>query len=129
MSLSDSRVGAIVAVSDMERAKEFYEKTLGLSGGKDQPDGGRTYTCAGDTQIHVYPSPDNAGSSGATIAAWEVDDVAGTVDDMRSRGVTFEQYGEPLSTDERGVAKMGDIEGAWFKDPDGNILAISNFKP
>jgi catechol 2,3-dioxygenase-like lactoylglutathione lyase family enzyme len=127
MSLSDSPVGAVVAVSDMERAKEFYERTLGLSGGEDQGDGGRTYTCGEGTKIHVYPSPGNAGTSGATIAGWSVDDVGTTVEDLRGKGVTFEQYGEPLNTDEKGIAKMGELEGAWFKDPDGNILSISNF--
>ena len=126
MSLSDSRVGATVAVSDMDRAKEFYEGKLGLSAGEDQADGGRTYTCGEGTQIHVYPSPDNAGASGATIAGWWVADVEGTVDDLSGRGVTFERYGEPFNTDEKGIARMGDLEGAWFKDPDGNILAIAS---
>jgi catechol 2,3-dioxygenase-like lactoylglutathione lyase family enzyme len=110
----------------MERAKEFYEGKLGLSGGEDQADGGRTYTCGEGTQIHVYPSPGNAGASGATIAGWWVADVEGTVDDLSGRGVTFERYGEPFNTDEKGIARMGDLEGAWFKDPDGNILAIAS---
>ena len=127
MSLSNSPVIPTVAVSDMDRAKKFYEGKLGLSEGEDQPDGGRTYRCGDGTRIHVYPSPGNAGSSGATIAGWEVDDVEGTVDELRSRGVTFEQYGEPFNTDEKGIARMGDLVGAWFKDPDGNILAISAF--
>jgi catechol 2,3-dioxygenase-like lactoylglutathione lyase family enzyme len=127
MALKDSPVGAIVAVSDMERAKQFYEGTLGLSDGEDQADGGRTYACGEGTIIHVYPS-ENAGTSGATVAAWAVGDVAAAVDDLRGRGVNFEQYGEPLNTDERGIARMGDLEGAWFRDPDGNILAISNYK-
>jgi len=127
VSLSDSPVGAIVGVSDMDRAKEFYEGKLGLSSGEDQPDGGRTYTCGAGTKIHVYPTAE-ARPSGATIAAWEVgDDVERIVDQLRDRGVTFEQYGEPLNTDDRGIARMGDLRGAWFKDPDGNILAISDF--
>ena len=69
MGLSDSPVTASVAVSDMTRARDFYEGKLGLSGGQEQPDGGHTYDCAGGTKIHVYPSQ-NVGSGGATVAWW-----------------------------------------------------------
>ena len=127
MGLSDSPVGAVIAVSDMDRAKEFYEGKLGLSGGEDGPDGGRTYPCAGDTTIHVYPSPGNAGQSGATLAAWSVADVEGIVDELTARGVTFEHYGEPFNTDDKGIARFeGDDAIAWFRDPDGNILAVGS---
>jgi catechol 2,3-dioxygenase-like lactoylglutathione lyase family enzyme len=126
MSLSDSPVESTIAVSDMERATAFYEGELGLSGGEDQSDGGRTYTCGGGTRIHVYPSPDNAGKSGATLAGWLVADVEATVDELTANGVTFEQYGEPFNTNEKGIANFGDISAAWFKDPDGNTLAVAN---
>ena len=126
MRLSDSPVGPAIAVSDMGRAKAFYEGKLGLSGGDDQGDGGHTYPCGSGTAIHVYPSPDNAGKSGATLAAWVVGDVEGTVDELTAKGVTFEQYGEPFNTNEKGIARFGNLETAWFKDPDGNTLAISS---
>jgi catechol 2,3-dioxygenase-like lactoylglutathione lyase family enzyme len=126
MSLNESQVSATIAVSDISRATEFYEGVLGLTGGVDQGDGGRTYACGGGTRIHVYPSPDNAGKGGATLASWTVDDVGATVDALTEKGVTFEQYGEPFNTDEKGIARLGDLVGAWFKDPDGNTLAISN---
>jgi catechol 2,3-dioxygenase-like lactoylglutathione lyase family enzyme len=126
MGLSDSPVTPAIAVSDMARAREFYEGKLGLSGGEDQMDGGHTYPSGGGTSIHVYPSPENAGKSGATLAGWTVDDVEGTVDELASRGVTFERYGEPFNTDEKGIARMGELTGAWFKDPDGNVLSIYN---
>jgi hypothetical protein len=74
----------------------------------------------------VYPSPASAGTSGATLAAWVVDDVEATVDELTAEGVTFEQYGEPFDTDEKGIARLGDQAIAWFKDPDGNILAIES---
>ena len=122
MGLSDSRVSAVIAVTDMARAKDFYENKLGLVGGQDQPDGGVRYPC-GDTELHVYPSQ-YAGGSGATIAGWTVDDIDAAVDELSAKGVTFEQYSEPLNTDEKGIARMGDFTGAWFKDPDGNILSI-----
>jgi catechol 2,3-dioxygenase-like lactoylglutathione lyase family enzyme len=123
MGLSDHPVTASVAVSDIARAREFYEGKVGLSGGQDQPDGGHTYDCAGGTKFHVYPSQ-NAGGSGATSAWWEVDDLEATVDDLTAKGVTFEQYGDPFNTDAKGIARLGDLAAAWFKDPDGNILAV-----
>ena len=127
MGLSDSPVGAVVAVSDMERAKAFYEGKLGLTGGQDQADGGCTYTCGTGTTLHVYPSPGNAGQSGATLAGWWVEDVEATVDELTAKGVTFEQYGEPLDTDAKGIARLeGGEMGAWFRDPDGNTLAIGS---
>lgn len=125
MSLSNSRVTPAVAVSDMAEARTFYEGKLGLSGGKDEGDGGHTYPCGGGTQIHVYPSA-TAGTSKATVAAWTVDDVERTVDELTAKGVTFEQYGEPLNTDEKGIARLGGQSIAWFRDPDGNILAIED---
>ena len=124
MNLSDSQVIPTVAVSDIERAREFYEGTLGLSGGEEEADGGVSYPCGG-TAIHIYPSADNAGKSPATLAAFQVDDVEGAVDEMIAAGITFEQYDmDPIKTDEKGIAHFGDSAGAWFKDPDGNIFAI-----
>ena len=126
MSLTDYRIGAAVPVSDAAKAKEFYEGVLGLSGGQEQGDGGTTYPCADGTEIHPYPSPENAGKSGATLAFWTVDDIDKVVDDLASKGVTFEQYDmDPIKTNEKGIAELPDANKvAWFKDPDGNILAV-----
>ena len=124
MGMSDSQVIPTVAVSDMGRAREFYEGTLGLSGGEEKPDGGVRYPCGG-TAIHVYPSQANAGKSPATLAAFQVDDLESAVDELIANGVTFEQYDmDPIKTDEKGIAHLGDAMGAWFKDPDGNIFAL-----
>ena len=126
MGLGDYKVGCAVPVSDMEKAKEFYEGKLGLSGGEELGDGGITYPCGDGTQIHPYPSPDNAGKSGATHCYWEVDDVEKVVDELSSMGVSFEQYDmDPIKTNEAGIAELPDgNKVAWFKDPDGNILAV-----
>jgi catechol 2,3-dioxygenase-like lactoylglutathione lyase family enzyme len=127
MGLKDGKVGAAIAVTDMDRAVEFYEGKLGLtSSGGDDPDGGRTYECGGGSTLHVFPSP-NARASGATTAGWSVDDVEGIVDELIANGVTLEQYNEgPTVTDEKGLSRMGDYVGAWVKDPDGNVIAIGN---
>jgi catechol 2,3-dioxygenase-like lactoylglutathione lyase family enzyme len=125
MGLRDSRVVAAIAVSDMDRAREFYEGKLGLGGGTDQGDGGHTYPCGDGTELHVYPSA-SAGQTAATLAAWSVDDVEATVDELTAKGVAFEQFGEPFNTNEKGIATLGAISVAWFRDPDGNTLAIGN---
>jgi catechol 2,3-dioxygenase-like lactoylglutathione lyase family enzyme len=124
MGLSDAKVGPAIAVSDLQRAKDFYEGKLGLSGGDDTPDGGHTYPCGEGTELHIFTSPAGAGKSESTIAGWAVNDIDATVDELSSNGVTFEQYDEPLNTDEKGIATVGDGRGAWFKDPDGNVLGM-----
>jgi len=79
MGLNDGRVGAAIAVSNMDLAVEFYEGKLGLrSTGGDDPDGGRTYQCDGGTTVHIFPSP-LARASGATAAGWRVEDVESTI--------------------------------------------------
>jgi catechol 2,3-dioxygenase-like lactoylglutathione lyase family enzyme len=127
MGLESCTVEATVAVTDMAKAREFYEGKLGLGGGSEVPDGGLTYECAGGTRIHVYPSPDNAGKSGATLAGFLTDDLEGTVDELTSKGVTFEQIEMgPIKTNEKGIAAFGDDKVAWFKDPDGNTMGIAS---
>ena len=126
MGLSDGKVGAAIAVTDMGRAVEFYEGRLGLRSNGDDPDGGRTYECGGGTTLHVFPSS-HARASGATAAGWIVEDVEGTVDELIAGGITFEQYTEgPVATDEKGLARIGGEVVAWIKDPDGNVVAIGS---
>jgi catechol 2,3-dioxygenase-like lactoylglutathione lyase family enzyme len=125
MSLSDSKVSPAVGVSDMGKAKEFYEGKLGLTGGEETGDGGVDYQCGAGTALHVYPSP-GAKPSGATLAAWDVADLEATVDELIGNGVTFEQYDEgPVKTDEKGIATPDGGKIAFVKDPDGNILGLA----
>jgi catechol 2,3-dioxygenase-like lactoylglutathione lyase family enzyme len=126
MGLSDFRVMPAIAVSDMDGARAFYEGKLGLAPGEERPDGGVRYPCGGGSFLHVYPSPANAGKSPATLAGFEVDHIEGTVDGLIAAGVTFEQYDvDPIKTDEKGIARLGEgTASAWFKDPDGNVLAV-----
>ncbi len=126
MGLGEYRVAAAVAVSDMDRAREFYEVKLGLSVGTDSGDN-VAYRCGEGTVIHVYLSPDHAGKTTATLAGWYVDDVERIVDELVSNGVAFERYDEgPITTDEKGIATFdGGAKVAYFKDPDGNTLSIA----
>ena len=126
MGLSRYKVAAAVAVPNMNRAREFYEGKLGLSVGIDSDDN-LQYRCAEGSVIHVYLSPEHAGKSTATLAGWGVDDVERVVDELTSRGVTFERYNEgPIITDEKGIATFeGGARVAYFRDPDGNTLSIA----
>ena len=113
---------ATIAVTDIERATAFYGETLGLSAG-ERRSGGVVYT-SGGTWMLVYPSP-TAGTNQATTMTFEVEDIDEVVEDLIERGVSFEQYDVPgLQTDERGIAQIQGERAAWFRDPDGNILAI-----
>ena len=125
MGLSDCTVQSLLAVSDLERARRFYEHQLGLIPGEEDESGVR-YPCAQGTEVFVYLSPENAGRSTATLAGWAVGDLDQTMDDLASRGVSFEQYDQPgLETDERGVFDAGTFRAAWIRDPDGNTLALT----
>jgi catechol 2,3-dioxygenase-like lactoylglutathione lyase family enzyme len=125
LSLRDGKVEPAVPVSDMVIAQAFYETKLGLSGGRKIFDGGITYPCGEGREIHIYPSPANAGKSGSTVAAWEVADIEKTVNELTANGVIFERYDtDRLKTNEKGIAELGDERVAWFKDPDGNTHGI-----
>jgi catechol 2,3-dioxygenase-like lactoylglutathione lyase family enzyme len=125
MGLSDHTVEAAMAVSDLDRARRFYEDQLGLVPGEAEEQGVR-YRCAQGTGIFIYLSQENAGRSPATLAGWSVDDLDQTMDELASRGVVFEQYDQPgLQTDERGVFDAGRFKAAWIRDPDGNTMAIT----
>jgi catechol 2,3-dioxygenase-like lactoylglutathione lyase family enzyme len=125
VGLSDCRVQAMMAVSDLARAKGFYEQQLGLVSDEEEEEI-VTYPCADGTAIAVYLSPENAGRSRATLAGWFVDDLNQTMAELASRGVAFEQYDQPgLKTDDRGVFDIGRFKAAWIRDPDGNTIALT----
>ena len=128
--LGDKNVIPTLAVGDMERARDFYENTLGLKqvpGFPEDADPGAIVYQAGSSAVLVYQSA-YAGTNQATAAAWGVgDDFDAIVDDLRSKGVTFERYDDlPDTTREGDVHVTGEMKSVWFKDPDGNILNVGN---
>jgi catechol 2,3-dioxygenase-like lactoylglutathione lyase family enzyme len=128
MGLSEYKVAAAIAVSDMDSARAFYEGKLGLSPATDhEPEDNRAYRCGEGSVIHVYSSPEHAGRSTATLAGWYVDDIERVVDKLTSKGVTFERYDEgPIITDDKGIATFeGGGRVAYFKDPDGSTLSVA----
>jgi catechol 2,3-dioxygenase-like lactoylglutathione lyase family enzyme len=126
MGLGRFRVVAGLAVSDMDRAVDFYEEKLGLKSWTGQEDN-RAYECGEGTVLHVYLSPDHAGGTTATLASWYVREIESLVDVLTSRGVVFERYDRPpILTDARGIATFeGGAKVAYFKDPDGNTLSLA----
>jgi catechol 2,3-dioxygenase-like lactoylglutathione lyase family enzyme len=123
--MGDKPAAATLAVSDLGRAREFYESKLGLAA-VDEPPGSVLYR-SGNSVVLVYES-EYAGTNRATAASWAVgDEFDAIVDDLRSKGVTFEHYDDlPETTREGDIHVMGELKGVWFKDPDGNILSLIN---
>jgi catechol 2,3-dioxygenase-like lactoylglutathione lyase family enzyme len=120
--LRDCQVSAYVPVSDVARGREFYEGVLQqrpVQSGEE----GVLYECANHSTFFMYLS-DGAGSSTASCAFWSVDDVETEVSDLKQRGLTFERYDVPGMSMEGDIAVGGGTKAAWFKDPDGNILAL-----
>lgn len=119
--LGSSTSHATVAVTDIERAKAFYGGTLGLEAKEDRS-GGVTYE-AGGTWFLVYPSQ-FAGTAQSTSMTFEVQDLTATVKELRDAGVAFEEYDFPGLKTVEGIAEIQGERSAWFKDPDGNIIAV-----
>jgi len=130
MSLSTCRIAAVAAVSDMDRARQFYEGSLGLKQAADDTDGSgeqRLYACGEHTALLVYLSPEHAGHNSATLGAWKADDLESEMATLKGSGVSFEQYDQPgFHSDEQGVVDMDGFRAAWFKDPDGNTFAVGD---
>src|SRR5437879_11031687 len=123
--LSNAKVQPMLPVKDLKTAQKFYEQTLGLKKVGEMADEAVTYKSGGTTLV-VYRS-EFAGTNKGTAALWEVDDVDGTVKDLKSKGVKFEHYDDmPGLTRDGDIHRAGDMKVAWWKDPSGNILSIQN---
>jgi catechol 2,3-dioxygenase-like lactoylglutathione lyase family enzyme len=122
MMFESATAHATIAVTDIDRAKKFYEEILGFQTIEDRSDG-VTYQAGGGTWFLVYPSQ-FAGTNKATCMTFEVSDLDAAVKELRDRGVVFEEYDFPGLKTLDGIAEIQGERGAWFKDPDGNILAV-----
>jgi predicted enzyme related to lactoylglutathione lyase len=120
--LRNAPIRAYIPASNITRARKFYEEIVGLQP-REEYAGGVIYEC-GDTRVFKYPTP-NAGTSKASQAFWQVDDVQAEVAELKARGVRFEEYDVPGMTMRNGIMTAGGAKTAWFKDTEGNILAIS----
>lgn len=121
--LAEWSFGATIPAKDLQGTRRFYEDVLRCEVVRESP-AGVTYR-SGDTFFDVYPTQ-YAGTAQHTLGGFVVADLAAVVAELRGRGVTFEQYDMPgLKTDENGIAEMEGEKAAWFKDPEGNILALA----
>lgn len=120
--LQRSPMYAYIPARDVARARRFYEQTLGFDP-KEETAGGVVYEFADHTACFLYPTA-NAGTSRASQAFWQVDDVEREVAELKARGVTFEEYDAPGMKTRDGIATAGGAKAAWFKDTEGNILAL-----
>ena len=125
--LQQSPMYAYIPVKDVARARQFYEQKLGFKP-KMETAGGVVYDCAGGTSCFLYPTP-NAGTSKASQAFWQVADVEREVAELKKRGVEFEEYDMPGMKTENGIAVAGGAKAAWFKDSEGNIMALIQDMP
>jgi predicted enzyme related to lactoylglutathione lyase len=120
--LRDAQVSAYVPVSDVARGREFYEGVLQQQP-REESDAGVLYECANQSTFFMYLSG-GAGTSKASCAFWSVDDIEKEVAELKDRGVTFEHYDMPGMSWDGDMATADGAKAAWFKDPDGNILAV-----
>lgn len=127
--LSNAQVEAVIPVSDVDEATSFYGETLGLEVLERidvLPDNPEVRFRAGNGTLAVYKSV-GAGQSRHTLVGFIVEDVRSAVAALGERGVTFEEYEMPDIKTDAGVAEIGGMTAAWFKDPDGNILSINSY--
>ena len=125
--LKDSPMYAYIPAKDVARARQFYEGKLGFSP-KQEIAGGVVYEFGQGTSCFMYATP-NAGTSQASQAFWQVNDVEREVAELRAKGVTFEEYDMPGMKTKNGIFTGGGSKAAWFKDSEGNIMAIVQEAP
>ncbi len=112
----------MIAVKDIDRARKFYEDTLGLETKEEM--GGEVLTMkSGDTVINVYRS-EFAGTNKATALTFDVEDIGAEVRELKDKGVFFEEYDMPELEKQGDLYVAQGMKTAWFKDPDGNILSL-----
>ncbi len=113
---------ATVAVRDLKVSRRFYEDTLGLGPNASDREEVLAYDTGG-SKFFVYVS-EFAGTNKATAVTWMVENVGKIAKALKAKGVVFEHYDLPGMKRKGDVHSGGDMEAAWFKDPDGNIHAI-----
>jgi predicted enzyme related to lactoylglutathione lyase len=121
--LKNAPIVPYIPVTDVTRARKFYEEKVGLEP-KEEYAGGVIYECGNGSRVFMYPSA-GAGTSKASTAFWAVDDVDAEVAGLKARGVVFEEYDMPGIKTVNSIASGGGARTAWFKDSEGNILAVS----
>ena len=110
------------SVNDLAAAKCFYINILGFELGAEMTEDALKIVKGGQ-RYHIYPKSDHTPAS-FTLINLKVDDIKQTVEDLTRAGVSFEQYGDPINTNDKGIAIRDSKQMAWFKDPAGNIHGL-----
>ena len=117
------RVYAVLPASDLDRAKRWWQDNVGMSPTTEDP-GGAWYACADGTWVVITPSG-YAGTAQNTAVSFTVTGIEALMEELRSRGVTFEEYDMPGFKTDNGLFASGAYKAAWFKDSEGNIVEIA----
>lgn len=123
--LTDAKVAPTIPVGDIKRARKFYQDTLGLKVMMEDPSPGVMFQSGGGTMLYIYQRAPS--SCEHTLATFAVDNIETEMRDLKAKGVKFEEYDLPsmgIKT-QQGTAIMGDMKNAWFRDTEGNILALT----
>ena len=122
--LTNAPVHPTLPVVDFERARKFYEEKLGLKVIQTDPSPGAVLQAGEGTQLYIYQRA--ATKADHTAASFTVKDVEAAVKELKAKGVVFEDVDVPGYKTVDGIATMGEMKGAWFKDTEGNVLAVTN---
>lgn len=122
--LKDLDVIAVLPAKDIVRASNFYRDVLGLEPAESMDEENLIYRCGKGTAFLLYQTG-NAGTAKNTQMGWETHDIQAEVEDLRARGVVFEEYDFPGLKTENGIASTPVGKAAWFLDSEGNILNLS----
>jgi catechol 2,3-dioxygenase-like lactoylglutathione lyase family enzyme len=113
---------ATIPARDLQKARQWYSDKFGLDP-DEELGGGLLYNCE-NSSFTLYETQ-YAGTAKNTLMSFMTDDLEGEMRDLRAKGVRFEEYDQPGLKTVNGIANLGGLRGAWFKDGDGNILAIT----
>jgi len=122
--LKDSALMAVLPAKDISRAKDFYREKLDLEPSESMEEYSVLYRCGNGTSFLLYQT-DNAGTAKNTQMGWETDNIERDMEELRGRGVVFEDYDQPGLKTENGLATDSWGKSAWFLDSEGNILNIA----
>ena len=122
--LTDLDIMAVLPAKDIKRARDFYRDKLGLEPSESAEEDSLIYRGGHGTGFLVYQT-ENAGTAKNTQMGWTTDNLEREVEELRGRGVVFEEYDQPGLKTENGIATNEWGKAAWFLDSEGNILNLS----
>lgn len=120
---ADRNATVMIPVTDLARAKRWYEEKLGLKPAEDMGEMGAAYKLGGGTRAFMYPTQ-YAGTAQNTMLGFDSPDLLSDMNALRAKGVVFLDYDLPGLKTENGLADFGEVKNAWANDSEGNILAF-----